>query len=65
MSERPERRIIVEVCDHAAVERLRQEIKQQDDLHRAEVEALQRRLDGLHRTLYEVIDTIGHLRSKR
>lgn len=65
MSDQVERRIIVEVCDHAAVERLRQEMKQQDDLHRAELEAVQRRLDGLHRTLYEVIDAMSHLRSKR
>lgn len=65
MCDQGDRRIIVEICAHAEVEKLRQEMKQQDDLHRAEVESLQRRLDGLHRTLYEVIDTLSHLRSKR
>lgn len=65
MCDQPERRIVVEICSHAEVDRLRQEMQQQDDLHRAEIESLQRRLEGLHRTLYDVIESLSNLRGKR
>lgn len=56
-----DQRIIVEVVSHADVERL----EQRDDLLRAEIEALDRKIEGLHRTMYELMETISKLRSKR
>lgn len=60
-----ERRIVVEIFSHEAEERLRREMLHMDELHRAEVSRLEKKLEGLHRTIYELIETIGKLRSKR
>lgn len=54
-------RIVVEVVSHADVERL----ERRDDEIRAEIKRLESKVDGLHRTIYELIETIGKLRSKR
>lgn len=59
-----EKRIIVEVIAHAEVERLRDELRLQDEKHRAEVAALRRELEGLHRTFYEFLDAFGPGRRK-
>lgn len=65
MNEQGERRIVVEIFSHEEADRLRAEIKQMDERHRAEIQALENRIQGLHRTLYECLDAIGSLRSKR
>ena len=59
------KRIEVEIFSHEEADRLRREIQQMDELLRAEISRLEGKLDGLHRTIYELIETIGKLRSKR
>lgn len=54
-----EKRIIVEVIAHAEVQRLRDELRLQDEKHRAEVQALRRELEGLHRSFYEFLEAFG------
>lgn len=61
MPDRIPERIVVEVISHADVERL----ERRDDDNRAEIKRLEAKVDGLHRTIYELIETIGQLRSKR
>lgn len=53
------KRIIVEVVAHAEVQRLRDEMRLQDEKHRLEVQALKRELEGLHRTFYEFLEAFG------
>lgn len=60
-----ERRIFVEIFSHEEAERLRREIQQMDALHRAEISRLEGKLEGLHRTIYELIEAVGKLRGKR
>ena len=48
-------RIIVEVVSSADVKRL----EDRDEAVRQEVQRLEGKLEGLHRTLYELIDVIG------
>lgn len=54
-------RIVVEVVSSADVKRL----EDRDEDVRAEVARLEGKLEGLHRTIYELIETIGKLRNKR
>ena len=54
-------RIIVEVVSSSEVKRL----EARDEDVRAEVARLESKLDGLHRTIYELIETIGNIRNKR
>lgn len=54
-------RIVVEVVSSSDVKRL----EARDDDVRAEVARLEGKLDGLHRTIYELIETIGNIRNKR
>lgn len=54
-------RIVVEVVSSADVRRL----EDRDEEVRAEVARLEGKLDGLHRTIYELIETIGNIRNKR
>lgn len=60
MSEQQPIRIIVEVVSHADVARL----EARDDDIRKEISRVDDRITGLHKTLYELIETIGKLRSK-
>lgn len=53
--------IVVEVVSSADVKRL----EDRDDEIRSEVARLESKLDGLHRTIYELIETIGNIRNKR
>lgn len=53
------KRIIVEVVAHAEVQRLRDEMRLQDEKHRLEVQGLKRELEGLHRTFYEFLEAFG------
>ena len=54
-------RIVVEVVSSADVKRL----EDRDEDIRSEVARLESKLDGLHRTIYEPIETIGNIRNKR
>ena len=54
-------RIIVEVISHADVERL----ERRDEDLRNEIKALESKIEGLHRTIYDVMEALGRLRSKR
>lgn len=54
-------RIVVEVVSSADVKRLEGLYEES----RAEVARLESKLDGLHRTIYELIETIGNIRNKR
>lgn len=60
MSDKPERRIILEVLTPESVKRL----EARDDELREEITNLNNRISGLHRTIYELIDTIAQLRKK-
>lgn len=60
MNDKPERRIILEVVTPESVKRL----EARDDELREEINGLKDRISGLHRTIYELIDTIGKLRKK-
>lgn len=59
--ELPPLRIVVEVVSSADVKRL----EARDDDVREEVSRLEAKLEGLHRTIYELLETIGTLRTKR
>lgn len=59
MSDFPER-IVVEVVTPETVSRL----EARDEDLREQLNNLNKRVDGLHRTIYELIDTIGKLRKK-
>ncbi len=54
-------RIVVEVISHADVERL----ERRDEDIRQEIKLLEGKIEGLHRTIYEVMEALGRLRSKR
>lgn len=54
-------RVIVEVVSNAEVRRL----EGRDDDIRAEVKSLEKRIEGLNRTIYELMEVISKLRSKR
>lgn len=54
-------RIVVEVVSSADVKRL----EDRDEDIRSEVARLESKLDGLHRTIYELIETISNIRNKR
>ena len=54
-----DKRVVVEIFSHPEAERLREEIRQLDQIHRSEISRLQSRLEALHRTLYDVIEAIG------
>lgn len=60
MNDKPERRIILEVLTPESVKRL----EARDDELREEINNLNNRISGLHRTIYELIDTIAQLRKK-
>lgn len=53
-----ERRYVVEVITPAEVSRLEGIIQKQND----EIDSLKSRMDGFHRTLYEVISTLRRTR---
>ena len=59
-----EKRIILEVFSHEAEKRLEEKIRQMDENHKAEISRLEKRIQGLHMTLYEALETINIL-SKR
>lgn len=61
MNEQQPIRIVVEVVSHADVARL----EARDEDIRKEISRVEGKLDGLHRTLYELLESIGKLRSKR
>lgn len=65
MSDQGDRRIVVEIFSHEEAARLRAQMMQMDELHRAEVKRLEDRILGLHKTLYEFMETVGNLRGKR
>ena len=60
-----DRRIVVEIFSHEAEQRLRNEMQQIEEQHRAEIDRLEKRFQALNRTLYECIEVIGTLRNKR
>lgn len=59
MPDLPER-IVVEVLTPETVNLL----EARDEELRKEIKNLENRMDGLHRTIYELIDAIGKLRKK-
>ena len=54
-------RVIVEVVSNEAVRRL----ESRDDDLRDYVSRLEKRIEGLNRTIYELMETIGKLRNRR
>lgn len=61
MSDQPSQRIVVELVSSADVKRL----ESRDDEIRNEVKRVEQKVDGLHRTMYELMEAISNLRSKR
>lgn len=59
-SEKPIR-VVVELVSSEAVKRL----EGRDDDLKEEVKRLEKRIEGLNRTIYELMDVISKLRSKR
>lgn len=57
-----EKRVVVEIFSHPEAERLRAEMRAMEDLHRAEIQRLESRLEGLHRTFYEYLDSLDKKR---
>ena len=53
-------KIVVEVLTPETVSRL----EARDEDLRKEIKNLENRMDGLHRTIYELIDAIGTLRKR-
>ena len=60
-----EQRIVVEIFSHEEASRLRADMQQMDELHRSEIERLEKRIQGLHNTLFEALEVIRSLRDKR
>lgn len=60
-----EKRIVLEIFSHEAEKRLQEQIKQMDENHKAEISRLEKRIQGLHMTLYEALETINILSKKR
>lgn len=54
-------RFVVELVSSADVKRL----EARDDELRNEIKQLEKRIEGLHRHIYELMEAIGKLRSKR
>lgn len=54
-------RIVVEVVSSVDVKRL----EARDDENRAEIARLESKIDGLHRTMYELMEALAKVRSKR
>lgn len=61
MDDREPLRIVVEVVSSADVKRL----EGRDDDLREEIRRVEKKLEGLHGTMYELMETLGNLRSKR
>lgn len=61
MSDNPLQRIVVELVSSADVKRL----EGRDDEIRNELKRVEQKVDGLHRTMYELMEAISNLRSKR
>lgn len=61
MSDEPSQRIVVELVSSADVKRL----EGRDDEIRNELKRVEQKVDGLHRTMYELMEAISNLRSKR
>lgn len=61
MSDNPPQRIVVELVSSADVKRL----EDRDDEIRNELKRVEQKVDGLHRTMYELMEAISNLRSKR
>lgn len=56
-----EKRIIVELVSSADVKRL----EDRDDELRNEIKRVEQKIDGLHRSMYELMEAFSSLRSKR
>ena len=61
MEDKPSQRIVVELVSSADVKRL----EGRDDEIRNELKRLELKVDGLHKTMYELMEAISNLRSKR
>lgn len=64
MSDLPDQcppRIVIELLSSADVKRL----EARDDAILDEVDKLEKRIEGLHRQLYEVMEALANLRNKR
>lgn len=61
MADQQPSKIIVELVSSADVKRL----EARDDELRELIKQQDRKIDGLHRTVYELMDLISKLRSKR
>lgn len=61
MEDKPSQRIVVELMSSADVKRL----EGSDEALRAEIKRVEDKVDGLHRTMYELMEAISNLRSKR
>ena len=59
--ERSERRIVIEVLTPEAVQRL----EARDEALRVELQALENRVEGLHATMYELLEAFGDLKRRR
>lgn len=54
-------RIVVELVSSAEVKRL----EDRDEEIRNEIKRVEQKVDGLHRTMYELMEALSNLRSKR
>lgn len=61
MSDNSLQRIVVELVSSADVKRL----EGRDDEIRNELKRVEQKVDGLHRTMYELMEAISNLRPKR
>lgn len=59
MADNPPQRIVVELVSSADVKRL----EDADADIRSEVQRLEQKVDGLHRTLYELLEAFSQLKS--
>ena len=57
-------RIVVEVFSHEEAARIRAEMVQLDAARQDQISALERRVQGLHQTLYETLELVTKLRSR-
>lgn len=57
-------RIVVEVFSHEEAARIRAEMLQLDTVRQDQIQGLERRIQGLHQTLYETLELVAKLQSR-
>lgn len=58
-------RIVVELFSHEEAARIRAEMLQLDSTRLDQIQALERRVQGLHKTVYELMELVSQSQNRR